>query len=213
VAKRYSLVSKSCCSPDSLDPLMDTTLRTLDIERREEMNTMTRRSILQCGAAVAAPALMPAFILGAAEKDPVAKTSSGMVRGRVENGIFVYRGVPYGRDTAWAGYRADEVRPAQTRGSMGWRKGVRSARSISIGIDLRCGDCCRNGSSHSDGEQGQDKSCGIGGCSVGLPARARSWPLQPRWSQTSRRPWFDMLLIFGRPSQPSRQFSIGFGSM
>ena len=43
---------------------------------------------------------MPGLIFGAGEKDAVAKTTAGMVRGRVENGIFVYRGVPYGMDTA-----------------------------------------------------------------------------------------------------------------
>jgi para-nitrobenzyl esterase len=62
--------------------------------------TMTRRDILRCGAGSAAPLLMPGLILGAGEKDTAVKTSAGMIRGRVENGIFVYRGVPYGMDTA-----------------------------------------------------------------------------------------------------------------
>src|SRR5215472_7787839 len=61
--------------------------------------SMTRRDVLRCSAGSAAPVLMPGLILGAGEKDAVVKTTAGMVRGRVENGIFVYRGVPYGMDT------------------------------------------------------------------------------------------------------------------
>jgi para-nitrobenzyl esterase len=68
--------------------------------------TMTRRDVLRYGAGSAAPVLMPGLIFGAGEKDAVAKTSSGMVRGRVENGIFVYRGVPYGMDTAQTRFAA-----------------------------------------------------------------------------------------------------------
>ncbi len=61
---------------------------------------MTRRDALRLGAIGSAPVLMPGLILGAGEKDPVAKTTAGTVRGRIENGVFVYRGVPYGMDTA-----------------------------------------------------------------------------------------------------------------
>jgi para-nitrobenzyl esterase len=68
---------------------------------------MTRRDLLRCGAG-AAPVLMPGLILGAGEKDTVAKTTAGMVRGRLENGIFVYRGVPYGKDTAETRFAAPQ---------------------------------------------------------------------------------------------------------
>ncbi len=61
---------------------------------------MTRRDILRYGAIGATQLLLPCSMFGADEKDAVAKTSAGMVRGRVENDIFVYRGVPYGMDTA-----------------------------------------------------------------------------------------------------------------
>ena len=73
--------------------------------------TMTRRDVLRYGAGSAAPVLMPGLIFGAGEKDAVAKTSSGMVRGRVENGIFVYRGVPYGMDTAQTRFAAPKPAP------------------------------------------------------------------------------------------------------
>lgn len=67
---------------------------------------MTRREVLRYGAGAAAPVLMPGLMSGAGEKDTAAKTSPGMIRGRVENGIFVYRGVPYGLDTAQTRFAA-----------------------------------------------------------------------------------------------------------
>lgn len=59
---------------------------------------MTRRDLCLRGAA--ASFLTPGFLFGATDKDTVAKTTAGQIQGRVENGIFVYRGVPYGMDTA-----------------------------------------------------------------------------------------------------------------
>jgi para-nitrobenzyl esterase len=50
-------------------------------------------------AAATSPILMPGLVLGASE-DTTAKTTSGKISGRIENGIYVYRGVPYGMDTA-----------------------------------------------------------------------------------------------------------------
>ena len=61
---------------------------------------MTRRDALRIGAAAAAPSLMPGVIFAAGEKDTTAKTTAGNISGRIENGIYVYRGVPYGMDTA-----------------------------------------------------------------------------------------------------------------
>jgi len=58
---------------------------------------MTRREILRHAAG---SALAPALILSAAEQNTDVKTTAGTIRGKVENGIFVYRGVPYGMDTA-----------------------------------------------------------------------------------------------------------------
>lgn len=61
---------------------------------------MTRRDLLLYATGSVASLCIPGLILGADEKDTVAKTTSGRIRGRLENGIFVYRGVPYGMDTA-----------------------------------------------------------------------------------------------------------------
>ncbi len=61
---------------------------------------VTRRDVLRYGAVGATQLLLPVSMFGADEKDAVAKTKAGMVKGRVEDGIFVYRGVPYGMDTA-----------------------------------------------------------------------------------------------------------------
>jgi para-nitrobenzyl esterase len=66
---------------------------------RKQQMSLTRRDLLRC-APGAAPLAMPGLLLGDAEKDTTAKTTAGAIRGRVENGIFVYRGVPYGMDTA-----------------------------------------------------------------------------------------------------------------
>lgn len=43
---------------------------------------------------------MPGLLFGGTGEDTVAKTTAGQIQGRIENGIFVYRGVPYGMDTA-----------------------------------------------------------------------------------------------------------------
>ena len=61
---------------------------------------VTRRDVLRYGAAGAAWLSSGGILLGADQKDALAKTTSGPIRGRVEDGIFVYRGVPYGMDTA-----------------------------------------------------------------------------------------------------------------
>lgn len=61
---------------------------------------MTRREILRYGAVGATQLLLPGSMFAATTKTAVAKTTAGMVQGRVENDIFVYRGVPYGMDTA-----------------------------------------------------------------------------------------------------------------
>jgi para-nitrobenzyl esterase len=67
---------------------------------------MTRRDVLRI-AGTAAP-LMPGLILGAGEKDATAKTTAGAIRGAVENGTLVYRGVPYGMDTAKTRFAAPQ---------------------------------------------------------------------------------------------------------
>lgn len=60
----------------------------------------TRRQLIASGAATAAAALLPIAGWGAATKEPLAKTAAGPIRGRVEDGVFIFQGVPYGMDTA-----------------------------------------------------------------------------------------------------------------
>ncbi|MDB5457523.1 MAG: pnbA [Caulobacter sp.] len=57
----------------------------------------TRRALL--AAAVAGVAALDASRAHAASSDPVAKTGAGLVRGTVEGGVRVFRGVRYGADT------------------------------------------------------------------------------------------------------------------
>jgi para-nitrobenzyl esterase len=70
--------------------------------------TPTRRDILRYGAAGAAWLSSPRLLLGADQKDVLAKTTAGPIRGRIEEGIFVYRGVPYGMDTAKTRFAAPQ---------------------------------------------------------------------------------------------------------
>src|SRR6185312_10438395 len=60
----------------------------------------TRRQVIAGGAAGVAGLLLPANGWSAAMQEPLAKTSAGRIRGRVEDGVFVFQGVPYGMDTA-----------------------------------------------------------------------------------------------------------------
>src|SRR6185312_6705340 len=60
----------------------------------------TRRQVIAGGAAGVAGLLLPAKGLGAGMQEALAKTSAGRIRGRVEDGVFVFQGVPYGMDTA-----------------------------------------------------------------------------------------------------------------
>src|ERR1039458_1114053 len=80
------------------------------------MNPINRRTVLRsAGAAVAtAAAGRHLFAIAAqltsqeaaANLVPFAKTRYGSISGTIEDGIFVFRGVPYGRDTAPVRFRA-----------------------------------------------------------------------------------------------------------
>jgi para-nitrobenzyl esterase len=60
----------------------------------------TRRQVIAGGAVGAAGLLLPSAGWGAAATEPLAKTTAGPIHGRVEDGVFIFQGVPYGMDTA-----------------------------------------------------------------------------------------------------------------
>lgn len=68
------------------------------------MNTFTRRELLQSGTLAATALLAPAFV-HAATGDVIATTRSGHIRGSREHGVHVFRGIPYGADTATRRFR------------------------------------------------------------------------------------------------------------
>ncbi len=80
------------------------------------MKTVDRRTVLRCsGAAAASVAIRRsvfAFAGGlftsqmAEDYVPVAKTRYGSIRGAAEDGVLVFRGVPYGADTAPVRFQA-----------------------------------------------------------------------------------------------------------
>ncbi len=81
----------------------------------------TRRAFIRDGALVGSALLVPAWTAAASrdESAPLATTRSGQVRGFTDRGMNVFRGIPYGADTA--PYR---FRPAPREA--GW-EGVRDA--------------------------------------------------------------------------------------
>ena len=104
---------------------------------------MNRREILQGMAAASMMAGVGRFAYG--QDAPVATTAAGKVSGRLENGINVFRGIPYGEDTrktrfkapmpvaAWSGVKECVEWSTRTpqltaeRGAGGERSGVSSA--------------------------------------------------------------------------------------
>ncbi|HJQ30849.1 MAG TPA: carboxylesterase/lipase family protein [Pyrinomonadaceae bacterium] len=65
-----------------------------------DRRTFLRRSALAAGAAAASTLLkIPAFATTLAAAEPVATTKAGQVRGAVDNGINVFKGIRYGADT------------------------------------------------------------------------------------------------------------------
>lgn len=66
-------------------------------------NTVTRRRFLAAGLGTglgASALLMARSVYGAQDEYPVATTRSGKLRGNSQQGIKVFRGIPYGADTA-----------------------------------------------------------------------------------------------------------------
>ena len=81
------------------------------------MDPARRRLLLGTGGAIALSAIAPLAHAGAGTAHPVASTRSGKIRGFADRGMQVFRGIPYGGDTAsrrfqpavrevaWAGVR------------------------------------------------------------------------------------------------------------
>src|SRR5262245_53635492 len=63
-------------------------------------NGLSRRTFLRYSAAGAAALMTPVVLKAADDQAPIAKTTAGQIRGQVDGGAFVFKGVPYGMDTA-----------------------------------------------------------------------------------------------------------------
>ena len=59
-----------------------------------------RRALLKFSGVAAASLALPKGAFALADDAPVAKTTAGKVSGTVVEGINVFKGVPYGGDTA-----------------------------------------------------------------------------------------------------------------
>src|SRR5580698_2967706 len=70
------------------------------------MKPINRRRLLQySGMAAASLAIRPAFALSP-KTPPIAKTTAGRISGAIENDAYVFRGIPYGADTATTRFKA-----------------------------------------------------------------------------------------------------------
>ena len=63
-------------------------------------NALSRRTFLRYGAAGAAALMTPTLLRAADGEAPLAKTTAGQIRGQLNSGVFSFKGVPYGMDTA-----------------------------------------------------------------------------------------------------------------
>jgi para-nitrobenzyl esterase len=70
------------------------------------MREFDRRTMLQYSGMAAAGLLLRGERFAYGEEAPVAMTAAGKVSGRVENGINVFRGIPYGEDTRKTRFKA-----------------------------------------------------------------------------------------------------------
>ena len=69
------------------------------------MKRFDRRTLLRYSGMAAASMAFPAEVFGWADGAPVAATTAGKISGVVEEGIHVFKSVPYGADTARARFR------------------------------------------------------------------------------------------------------------
>ncbi len=70
------------------------------------MREFDRRTMLRYSGMAAASAMLRGERFAFGEDSPVATTAAGKVSGRVENGIHVFRGIPYGEDTQKTRFKA-----------------------------------------------------------------------------------------------------------
>jgi para-nitrobenzyl esterase len=78
------------------------------------MKRFDRRVLLRYSGMVAASAALPAGAFAWADSAPVAATTAGTIGGVVEDGVNVFRGVPYGADTAATRFMAPAPAAAWT---------------------------------------------------------------------------------------------------
>lgn len=70
------------------------------------MRDFDRRTMLRYSGMAAASMMLRAERFAFGEDAPVATTAAGKVSGRVENGINVFKGIPYGEDTRKTRFKA-----------------------------------------------------------------------------------------------------------
>ena len=70
------------------------------------MREFDRRELLRYSGMAAASMMLQGERFALGEEAPVATTTTGKVRGRVENGINVFRGIPYGENTQKTRFKA-----------------------------------------------------------------------------------------------------------
>jgi len=70
------------------------------------MNRINRRRLLQVSGMAAASLALRGKVWAAVEGAPLAATTAGKISGVMEDGVNVFRGVPYGGDTAKTRFRA-----------------------------------------------------------------------------------------------------------
>jgi para-nitrobenzyl esterase len=140
-----------------------------------DRRTFLRRSALVAGAAATSSLLkIPAFATTLTTESPVARTKAGQVRGALDKGVYVFKGIRYGADTAarrflpplapepWAGVRdALEYGPASPQPSRSpekssedclflnvWTPGLRDGRKRPVMFYIH-GGAYSNGSGSS----------------------------------------------------------------
>ena len=75
------------------------------------MKRLNRRSFLRCTGVAAASVALRTNRAAWAEGAPLARTTAGKISGVIEGGVNVFKGIPYGADTATTRFKAP-VAPA-----------------------------------------------------------------------------------------------------